>query len=985
MLEGSLNGYNVVPVDTIRVSNQYDGYYVDFDEYTGTGTRIVLRALRNSVYMDNLEVVSIPTCDRMHAATVSDVTENSLVLTIDDPNNRTNYVVYYNTTDNQSSAQKTTLTADAKKQVTLTGLTAGTTYYIWVAASCSAGNESPVVRVGAVATFCNVINVTNTQDYTNDVEGDATECLRINSNGGTIYWTIADVANGSGKIYDGDRSLLCDDGGSAGFSGYSTLLLPAMNFSGLTESDAELSFQHYSTVSTYSYMNHTDRVVTIMYRTSYTGTWNEITTIDSTSYGSWFHRYIDLPNSKGAAFYQVGIRVQNTMEEASYASYHSEHYIDDIRVGTKTECRPLLDYEITNVTEHQAVVKWANDGKSTHRVQYRIKGAFNWSGIVVEDADSAVIVPLVSGKTYNVRIATICGENSVSEYSSIKSFTAATCENFDLAYNYTTTVAPDTTADVIIKSGTAYSYTEVLLTADALGTLGTVDGAATINSMTLEQLSDVTYNYAVGNNAITILMRHTDAATLDSLFHYDADESVQVYSGTYLLGKAGKVELTFDTPFEWNGTDNIIVSFYTSGSYWSAGSDGALKHASHAESEGSRLTYYNSSKFLVKETTKIKAKSIIHSTAVPNITLKSCSPQCFEPTLRHITTTATSITVQWVNEGGTVEVAIKAKEDSGWDNVKTVTGDYKTTFDMLMPNTEYEVSLRRDCSSTGASKSGWVTTSIITDTACTIPEAIVISDVNSTTATIDWTGDAVANTWEINVYNAGWDTVYTTTSHPYVMTNLRPGAYYTVKVRAYCGKSDKIIGEWSETANFQNTCGAVTGLTASAISTTDVKVEWAAGNRNEKWQVSWTIKGDDINEQIGYAEVSTNTYTIKDLKTGKSYSIYVRGICDDGWNSAWSNAINVNLNEGEGINDVDGGNARFSLQPNPATDRVTLSLDSYEGTANVTILSVDGREVSSFSTNENTYTVSLKDYASGTYFVRVQTDEWTGVHKLIVK
>ena len=86
-----------------------------------------------------------------------------------------------------------------------------------------------------------------------------------------------------------------------------------------------------------------------------------------------------------------------------------------------------------------------------------------------------------------------------------------------------------------------------------------------------------------------------------------------------------------------------------------------------------------------------------------------------------------------------------------------------------------------------------------------------------------------------------------------------------------------------------------------------------------------------------------------------------------------------------GIDEVDGVDARFSLRPNPASDRVVLSLDDAEGTADVSILSVDGRTVIHLVVNGGVAEVNMADLVAGTYFVRVQTEGWLGVRKLVVR
>ena len=367
---------------------------------------------------------------------------------------------------------------------------------------------------------------------------------------------------------------------------------------------------------------------------------------------------------------------------------------------------------------------------------------------------------------------------------------------------------------------------------------------------------------------------------------------------------------------------------------------------------------------------------------MPDIEAIGCKPVCYEPVVKSLTTTSSTIRVEWYREKNIdVEVSIRPSGTTAWDNPVTVksTDGVAYTFTMLSAMTQYDIRLRRDCSGDGIGFSDEVIVSATTDTACSIPEMVKALDVSATTATLGWSNTTVANRWEIQVWNTGFNKYYKADSNPFTIDGLTPGNSYKVRVRAFCGSSDHVVGDWSETATFQNTCEPVTGLTATANGS-NVVLNWTGSSKNKRYLVTWGENHFDPNEQVGYAEVNGTTYTVSGLKS-KTYTFRVIGICDEGWYSDWSE-VNATV---VGIDDVEGQNAQFTLQPNPATDRVTLSLEAFEGTANVSILSVDGRQVSQFSTVENSTEINLSDMAAGTYFVRVQTEGWVSVRKLIVK
>ena len=82
-----------------------------------------------------------------------------------------------------------------------------------------------------------------------------------------------------------------------------------------------------------------------------------------------------------------------------------------------------------------------------------------------------------------------------------------------------------------------------------------------------------------------------------------------------------------------------------------------------------------------------------------------------------------------------------------------------------------------------------------------------------------------------------------------------------------------------------------------------------------------------------------------------------------------------------GIGDVDA--TTVTLHPNPATTTVTLA--GLEPGATVTIVDMNGREISKFKIQNSEFEIDVTSLASGTYFVRIAGERQTAVRKLIVK
>ena len=90
--------------------------------------------------------------------------------------------------------------------------------------------------------------------------------------------------------------------------------------------------------------------------------------------------------------------------------------------------------------------------------------------------------------------------------------------------------------------------------------------------------------------------------------------------------------------------------------------------------------------------------------------------------------------------------------------------------------------------------------------------------------------------------------------------------------------------------------------------------------------------------------------------------------------------LTANFEETVGIDDVE--TATIGLYPNPA--RTTVTLSGLEPGATVTIVDLNGREVSSLPASDSTLSLDVSDLAQGAYFVRITGQRQNAIRKLIV-
>ena len=965
-----------VPVDSVDLPllQPYTEYHLLMKDYNGVGENIALKFAPASIpddysytygycyiYLDDLTIGPAPSCLWIQGANVTGVTNNSITFAADDKYGRSKYNIYYNTTEDLSTATKVTFTGTT---TTIAGLSPSTEYFYWIEAVCDDNTTSPVVFCGSVSTICDPIKVTKEQPFETELEDDTyLECFWVGSEaaGQNWFWTLSGY-NYYSISYSGVGSFNM----TSNASGISYLALPTFDFSAL-DTTAQLTFYFYPNNGGYSSNNAA--TASVLYRSEPNKPWVEIPLTDVT--GSWNKHFVDLPGSKGAAEYQVAIKTVG-----GNSSYPAS--VDNLYVGAATECVPPNNFTIDDVTDRTATLSWDKNKYSDYRIQFHPTSSWSWNSRTAEDATEYTLAPLTMNTDYEVRIASVCGLGQYSEYSPAISFHTNFCDNNVSAQTFTASQTEASSKGQLFSCEyykyKYYTYSEIMIPASKL------DG---INEISLLNIYPDDGYYGEYMNNVAIYMGHTTDADLSGSFKYDTT-FVKVYQGPLNYSQACELSVPLTNYFTYDGTSNIVIGFYKGDNSYGYSYNDTTKDNSFKAHVGSDVYFRYagmSSTFSVDEIGLMPSSAQKTSTTIPDVKIGACIPTCYEPIVAKTTTTSSTVTVEWYKEKDLqVNIQMKAADATTWDNPVTLAAGINSyTFTMLSPMTKYDIRLQRDCLGDGTFVSDWVELTATTDTACSIPEAVKATNVSAKTAELSWTTGSVANTWEIHVWNTGFDKYYTVKTNPAVVDGLTPGNSYKVQVRAYCGSNDHVVGEWSETATFQNTCEPVSGVTAN-VSGTNVTLSWVGASNNNKYFVAWGPKDFNANEQIGYAEVEGTSYTITGLK-GQTYTFRVRGICGDGWNSVWTSANATVV----GIDDVEEQNAQFYLQPNPATSRVTLSLEDFEGTANVSILSVDGRQISQFNTVESSTVIDLSEYAAGTYFVRVQTEGWTSVRKLIVK
>jgi len=86
--------------------------------------------------------------------------------------------------------------------------------------------------------------------------------------------------------------------------------------------------------------------------------------------------------------------------------------------------------------------------------------------------------------------------------------------------------------------------------------------------------------------------------------------------------------------------------------------------------------------------------------------------------------------------------------------------------------------------------------------SCLEPTGLAVSDIATTSATLDWT--STASQWQILLNN---DSLIDVAAKPFVLNELTPATTYTFAVRAICAEGD--TSAWSKSAKFATECAII--------------------------------------------------------------------------------------------------------------------------------------------------------------------------------
>ena len=362
---------------------------------------------------DNFVIDTIPACQAVAGLTATATSSSTADVSFTDPNTGAlGYLVIYGdglTADTINSASAT---------VSLSGLTANTSYSVSVAALCSTGDTSTVST--SFATPCAPF----TAPYAETFSTSSTPTCWTNAGGESwIFSTGAGYGAGSA----GDNT---GDGGNYAWVDGSTSNPPSSNLATLTFS-VDISALSTPRLRYYTFQNNTNApgdnatLYVIVNGTDTADTY-------ASDNAAWVERTVDLSSYSGV----VSLAFKADHNGMTGSQFYADVLIDDVSIEETPSCFAVSALTATATSGTTADVSWTDpNGASEWEVSYGASGFAAGSGTesIVSSA-TASLSGLTAATDYDVYVRAICSAGDTSAWSSVASFTTA-CDVFSAPYS----------------------------------------------------------------------------------------------------------------------------------------------------------------------------------------------------------------------------------------------------------------------------------------------------------------------------------------------------------------------------------------------------------------------------------------------------------------------------------------------------------------------------------------------------------------------
>ena len=918
-------------VETVNArTTVWNEFHIPFTSYLGTGKFIALRSVQTAttLYIDNLSVTYAPGCVKPANLTATDITMTSASMKWRNGSGETEWEVAYGPegfSPDVLVAGATSVTA-YEDSLTISGLTPGTNYDVYVRSICSPTENSAWSQVYSFRTDCTPIDsLPFVQDFENQGTGSAAfpHCWeRENTYSATTNYPY--ITSGAALYFYSSSTT------------YSLATTPPFNRNINT---LQVQFDYKASSADYFL------IVGVMTDPHDLSTFVPVDTVSSPLPSIFEPKRVVFSQYSGNG---------NFIAFLSRTPAYNTVYVDNVVVSEIPSCFDPEGLMVTQVTANSATLDWNdpwNDSPASYTIRYAEAGTSTYSYVQNVTTRPYVVTGLQAGTAYEFAVMANCSATSGSAYSDV--VTAQTVcapqalpylENFDAI----TTNATYQTEGVLPDCWHGFS----------------TFGYAAWQPHVVSRLASTSYAFASSEPNTLLMQAYPTDSTLVALPEFNEPFDNISIAFAKRMGTADATYVRLEVGYTTDAYDmasfvpvaNIVpVTTMTRDSV-------SFQNVTNVPA-GARIAFKWVNTY--PTSTTLAYRCCVDDIAVRPIVV------CDQPTnLAYSNLTSNSASISWSPNGASQwEVNYKPQSAATWQTMNVSAPN--CVLSNLTDQTDYEVRVRALCGNNMSST--WSSTLTFTTPhadACLTPTGLTASTITTSSVELSWDANNAVS-WILQYRKTSettWSQQSVATNH-YTLSNLDPETEYKVTVKAVCG--DNASSDWSAELTFTTEalpagCPEPSNLAATNMTKNSVVLDWTENGH----ATSWTVNYKEANaNQWSTVIANAHPYTLTDLQPETNYSAYVVANCEDG-QSGPSNMVQFTTLP-DGINDYE---QTISLYPNPNSGQFTINNEQLI-INRVQVYDVYGKLLKTVEVNANTVELDVRELSAGMYFVRISTEK----------
>lgn len=529
----------------------------------------------------------------------------------------------------------------------------------------------------------------------------------------------------------------------------------------------------------------------------------------------------------------------------------------------------------------KATISWDANSATSWELKYKRSTFSDWYTIPLSGVSSYELTNLQGNGDYDVQLITLC-ENGQPLDVLTTSFTAA-CINDRITAGtcYTPNAGALTTSTQIpMNTNFGYSYSQQIHDAATLSC-----EAGPITKIYFENTGSAALN--AGN--ITIYIGETPKTNFTSTSDWVPVGDMQlVYSQTGDYGlSAGWNEFVLNTPFEYDGTSNLVIAFWEN----FTGYDGDTRNFTAQTTSTNKAIYYRGDYTAANPAsppsgTLLSAVNYIKLEA--NTVVCDDEEQCPSPSELAgdiVPGNGRAVNLSWTPGAGETEWVIYHKpiDATTWTTVTTTDNPYVLTD--LQNETTHQIKIKTVCGE--YMESDYTNTIEFYAVSCRPPENLSAQNVGTST-TVTWEIADESITSFVAEYKLSadedWISLGTIDALQHQFAVLPANTDYDFRVKSVCAVDDESL--WTTFSFTTITCASTpSNIQVSELTSNGgtVTVTWEPQGGEIQWVVEYKL--DYLDEWYSFTVNNNPTLSIAPIQGGSKYNIRIKAICAEDYES----------------------------------------------------------------------------------------------------